>query len=72
MFSSRLVLIVVTVWFIIVGGLLLRPGREPICIVCGNPSLDLAIKAITLVAAIVGLVAALRLPAIEVKAPQVR
>lgn len=52
--------LVAAVWFIIVGGLLLMPGREPKCLVCGNATLDLVAKVLTLVLAVGALVAALR------------
>lgn len=59
----KLVTVVAAVWYIIVAGLLLRPGREPICIVCGNAGIDLGIKVITLVVAVAALAVALRAPA---------
>lgn len=64
---ARLITIVASVWFIIIGGLLLRPGKVPICIVCGQPGLDVSIKVIGLVLAVAVLVAALRTPAIDTK-----
>ena len=66
----KIPLIVASVWFIIVGGWLIRPGRPPICIVCGNHALDLGIKVITLAVAVIALVAALRIPSQKVAGVQ--
>jgi len=63
----RIIPIVASVWFIIVGGWLLRPGKEPICIVCGTPILDTSIKVIGLALAIAALVVALRAPSAEAR-----
>lgn len=66
----KIPLIVASVWFIIVGGWLIRPGHPPICFVCGNHAIDLGIKVITLAVAVIALVAALRIPSRQVAGAQ--
>jgi hypothetical protein len=64
---TKAIVLIASMYFIIVGGWLLRPGKEPICIVCGSPALDTAIKVIGLALAVATLVAALRTPKVDAR-----
>jgi hypothetical protein len=64
---SKNLVLVASVFFIVVNGWLLVPGREPKCIICNSSILDLGVKVIGLALGLAVLAIVARIPTVDGK-----